>query len=196
MADSILAPFDAEVTDSVILKIGGKPGSTQIRFQFPPKITSDAKTSNWKSVFQASWEPLKYYWGSEARKVTLEAEWIATGRGLFSGPVIAAQLQAVKRYFYAATVGKGPYPLVLLTAYEIVQGPAPFRLMDYSTSFGPELVKSGGDTGSAGFYPLYSKMTLSLELATTVSGTPGEGVVVKKPKIKVGDLKPLQPKWI
>lgn len=186
MADSILAPFDSQVANSVILRVGGK----RIQFQFPPRITSDGKSSNWKSIFQASWEPLKIYWGSEARKLSFEAEWIATGSGVFTPQGIAEQMRTVKEYFYSAQVGRGPYPLVKLKAYEIVPSEAPFRLMDFSDSLGETLVRSGG-----AIFPLYSKMTLSLELATNISGKPAEGVDVKKPKITVKGLQAIQPLW-
>ena len=185
MADEKLTQFDEDITESVFLSVEGR----QIIFQFPPRITSDSKSANWKSIFQASWEPLKIYWGSEARKLSFEAEWIATSN-VFTPTFIAEQMRAVKEYFYAARVGKGPYPLVFLEAYEIVPSEAPFRLMDFSESFGETFVRSGG-----AIHPLYSKMSLGLELATNISGKPAKEVNVEKPKVKVGKLPQIRPEW-
>lgn len=191
-ADGILAPFDAQVANSVSMVLLGVQsetgrGDVSVKFQFPPRVTADSKTSNWKSVFQASWEPLKYYWGSESRAITVEAEWMASG-SVWTPQAIATQLRDIRGYFYAAKVG-GDYPQVRLQIYDIVPSSAPFRLMDFGVSYGDAI------KGGAGIFPLYSKGSFKLELATQIKGKPIPNVEVKQPKITVGRLPPIQPEW-
>jgi hypothetical protein len=183
-ADSILGQFDQNVTNNVQMTIVGQP----VKFQFPPRVTSDTKTSNWKTIWFPSWEPIKYYWGSEARAITMEAEWMASG-SVWTPSAISKQLQDIRAYFYDAKVG-GDYPLVRLKIYDIVPSSAPFRLMDFGVSYG-DAIKGGN-----GIFPLYSKGTFKLELATQVAGKPVPGgASVDKPKVKVGSLPPIQPEW-
>ena len=69
--DAVLTEFDKTVTKSVQMIIFGQKGrvvnefqlssanvtkadSYEVKFQFPPKIVSDSKTSNWKPIFRES----------------------------------------------------------------------------------------------------------------------------------------------
>jgi hypothetical protein len=187
-ADSILSPFDRSVANGVQMKIAGE----DIKFQFPPKVTGDSKNSNWETIWFPSWEPIKYYWGSEARVITVEAEWMATG-SVWTPRAIAGQMRKIREYFYGAKVGGSVYPLVKLKIYDIVPSLANFRMMDFSVSFGD------GIAGGAGLFPIYSKGTFKLELATKVTGkvkgTNGEDIDVKEPKVNVANLDPIQPDW-
>ena len=42
--------FDAQLGRKVFLEIKESSDKTRIKFQFPPKITSDSKSAQWKEV--------------------------------------------------------------------------------------------------------------------------------------------------
>ena len=171
--DSILTDFDRDVTNDVEMIIlnndpNGQKG-TRVKFQFPPKVISEQKRANFITVpYTAGWEPIKWYIYSEARALTLEAEWIATGDSAnnFSAGAIAEMMRDIKRYFYQASPKGKTYPAVRLKIWEIVPKAAFFRLHGLTINFGPEITK---DANANVFYPLYSKATFNLELVTNLS---------------------------
>jgi len=188
MPDSSLTSFDSQLAGGGFFRVPDRDGNmVEIPFQFPPRIVSETKSSNWTTDNQAGFEPIKYYMGSGARVINLEAEYFATDDqdGDFSPSGIAASMRSVKEYFYAANVWEGfskQYPIVELAAYQIIPfadknkgSAAQFRLMDANITYGPEFVAdpsegiSGGEDGvaiSKFAYPIYTKMALSLELVT------------------------------
>lgn len=184
-----LAKYDNDLSRKVILTVSGTP----VYFQFPPKITSENKSSGWNSVDLMSWEPLKIYSGSSARSLSLEAEYIV-GVGGWSGKEIAQTLRILKYYFYNAKVGFGEsttYAVVQLQAYEIIPEKANFRMMDFSVEYGNDSIVTIGDKG----YPLYSKFHATLELVTQLKfQAGGEGAPSDPGKEKaIINAKPLQP---
>lgn len=171
-----LADVDVFLKDDVLLKIQGEGGGpfTRIPFQFPPRITSDVKTANWKEAFQASYEPLAIWMGSEARTIRLEAEYIVSSR--FTAQRISILMHAVKAYFY--NNAKNIFPKVKLSIYEIVGitgGIATFRAKSVSITYGDGIIQDG-----AFAFPLYSKF--SMELALTTQQRPlGEDDIEQQP---------------
>ena len=168
MPEPSLAEFDRNAAESVELFID--QSGRRIPFQFPPRVTSDTKVSKWFSTDLKAYEPLKIFDGSEARKFTLEFEYIATGEGEFSPSGIANILRSIKSYGYI-TVSEaiGNYPTVSPVIYDILPTGggrrANCRLMNISITHGPEVVKEGNV-----FFHLYTKVNLELELVTKIGG--------------------------
>lgn len=196
-----LTNFDFQLAGSVIFRIRGRGGGLfDVPFQFPPKITNETKTSNWDEQNIASFEPLKIYMGSGPRALTFEAEYIATDDpsiGDFTPSNIASILRSVKEYYYAASVSeqtRTAYPAVDLQIYQIVPELASFRMMDLSLSYGEQLVVESqanefAPVDGTEAFPLYSKMTVRLELVTRGSFTD------KEAKLETSPLKLMKEVW-
>lgn len=58
---------------------GGYFNGGNIPFQFPPRIKSDSKSGNWQEIDVFTYEPQVIFWGANARKITLEITYVATG---------------------------------------------------------------------------------------------------------------------
>lgn len=117
-----LAESDKFITESVRVifprepKLAGGEGDIgdfldiPFPFQFPPRVTTDSKTANWDEHDKITYEPIAIYRGSQARKLTIEAEYILTGSNVgtgssspinrWGGEEIARLVQAAKSYFY------------------------------------------------------------------------------------------------
>lgn len=79
----------------------------KIKFQYPPRLVSDNKTSNWKeSKKSLAWEPIAFWESSQARKVTIEITYIVTG-GEWSTNNIANITREFKRIHYGNLGGEG-----------------------------------------------------------------------------------------
>ena len=213
--DSGLSEFDRSVLEKfemVILNPKATEG-TKIPFQFPPKVVADQKQAIFNvTAFPAGWEPIKVYYGSEARVLTVEAEWISTddpSKGNnYTAENIAQIFRDIRQYYYQATIGVGgagggknsTYPTVRVRAYEIVPTAAFFRLMSFNVAYGPEMASSAED---GQVLPVYAKTTFSLELVTTNTADDETAKQIGKPNrdkdknrlLKVGPLVPLKLKW-
>lgn len=159
MPDSSLAPFDKKLADKIFFL---NMTDERIIFQFVPKIVNESNGTEWEIKNQGSFQPIKYIKTGSGRKLTMEWEYIATD-GVFTPSKIAAQIRKTKVNFYEFTVGS--YPAYRLSYGELT-GPRPayFRGMDINITYSPELVLNG-DT----VFPLHTKISLGLELATNGS---------------------------
>ena len=99
MPDTSLTDFDRRLAEMPRLTIGAASAGNIIPFQFPPRVTADVKSSKWDVQDVRSYEPLKWYAGSEARAMTMEFEYIATD-SFFTPMVIGNITKGIKEYFY------------------------------------------------------------------------------------------------
>lgn len=184
--DSSLRPFDQEIVGSVRIIVSDIP----IEFQFPPRIKADSKASIWKSFDVASFEPVKWYWGSEARKLGLSWEYISTSN-IFTPKKIKKIIGEIKRYFYEAHAVRnaGKYPVVeIAKLYNLIEGPAQFRLHELNMEYSDELFR-----GEGGVWPIHTTVTMQLELATkiigkgAVSGAGGVGAKIDATNLSTKD---------
>ena len=192
MADSTLTTHDKRLAESAqLINVLTKK---RIPFQFPPRITSETKSTNWQEKNQRSFEPVKVYDGSTARAITLEFEYIATGSDEFSAQKIARYLRELKEYYYKAVVS-GPeekqYPTFQVGIYDIVPSSitkAHFRLHNLTINYSSEIISFSAERSLVSF-PLHTSVTLGLELVTNLSF---EGT---EPKEKVSPLEAMKPEW-
>lgn len=181
MPDSSLTSFDASLADACEMTVleGGK-----VKFQFAPRITNESNSSLWLEKDTWSIEPLRIHRGSSGRKLNMEWEYVATDT-VFTGSAIASEIRKLKTYFFEFK--RARYPVVEVKYTHVIPKKTPFRMRDLQVTYGPELVESGGDN-----YPLYSKVAIQLELATTVAGK-AQG---QKDKVVVPPLvKSVVPEW-
>lgn len=158
MPDLVLCEFDNNLTESAMMWVDLDGERDRIYFQFPPKIVTDTNTSSWLEADVWSIEPLRIHSGSQGRRIGVEWEYIATD-SVFTGKKIAENIRILKRYFFEFT--REYYPVIWFKYSHIVPVETQFRLRDFASSFGPEIVKDGKD-----YYPLYAKVNVTLELAT------------------------------
>lgn len=95
-----------------------------VEFQFPPVVKGDTKSANWQTEDQASFEPVAIFRGSNARKLSLQWEYVVVSRtnsGTLKWTIdrITKSLRNLKSYFYI-TVQEGiaTFPLVQLKLFE------------------------------------------------------------------------------
>ena len=189
MADSSLITFDKQLIQGIVFRVflDGK----KINFQFAPKIVSDANTSAWDEHDIWSIELLRIHKGSVGRRIVMEWEYVATD-SKFTGSYIATELRKLKTYFFA--FDENTYPVIEMKYTHIVPVITYFRLRDLNIQHSPELVKQG-DTS----YPLHTKVSCTLELATSARGpTSAKGKKSHKEQDKV-DVPPInqavKPEW-
>lgn len=108
----------------------------RVRLQFPPRVTSDGKSSNWMEFDIASYEPLAVWRGSSARSITVEFDYVVDGSSnhehgvVWDIETIASQLRLLKSYFYVTLdANQATFPLVKLVMYDY----APLSGFDIST---------------------------------------------------------------
>lgn len=158
MGDSSLVPFDREIADEVVFKV---LQDKQIDFQFPPKIISDTNSASFEEKDIWSIEFLRIHKGSVGRRIQFKWEYVATD-SKFNGPFIARTLRDLKSYFFEFQ--RVEYPVIEVDYTEIVPTVTYFRLRDVNIQHGDELVRNGGRP-----YPLHTKVSATLELATSLN---------------------------
>ena len=122
----------------------------------------DSKSANFTEKNAQSYEPFKIYAGSSPRALSLEFQWVAGGQ--FPPTTIQQTLSNVKSYFYTGYLGSGvlTYPAVIITRlYALIDTETSWRMTNLDIAFSEELIQIGGQ-----YFPLHSKMTMSLESAT------------------------------
>lgn len=184
MADSSLAPVDRQMAVRPSLSVYG----TKVQFQFPPKITSESNNWNVKlSKDLQSYGPLKVLAGMGGRTINVEWEYIATDK-IFNGAFIAATLRNLKKYFYefraAGSKQNAVHPVVSFQYGAIVPSAVNFRMMNMTITYGIELVIQNSD-----LFPLYTKVAIVLEMATTL------GISSGPDKLLVPDLRKVDKQW-
>lgn len=145
--------------------------STEVPIQFPVRIKSKNKTSNWVIKEKASYEPEVVFKGADATKITLEIKYLVTG-GKWGIETIAKSVHTIMGYFYR-TVQEGSQgaPLVQLILYEVCPDKpeiSTWRMDDASMAYSDELVKQG-----ALVYPQLITATLSLSMLTRIGDSTG-----------------------
>jgi len=196
MADSSLTVFDKKLVDSAEMLIFNNPDE-DIAFQFPPRITSDTNSSAWEEIDAWSIEMIRIHKGSVGRRINVEWEYIATD-SFFTPKNISYYLRTLKQYFFKFE--RGVYPIVMFRYGYQVPMETFFRLRDLNITHGPEYIIGDNINGADKIpYPLYTKVNVTLELAT--NGEAGETAVNSATKgsdvekIKQPPLRKVPPEW-
>lgn len=152
-----------------------------IEFQFPPLISSSAKTSNWSDEGHATvaWEPITVWKGAAAKKVNFKAIYIVTG-GTWNAEKIDGILKEFSRVHYGQAGGEdqasaiGSIPNYRVNIYNTVIGRgAQFKIKDVSIEYSDTLVvdrsvnTQGQRTNKV--YPLKSTLTWTGDLVTRIN---------------------------
>jgi hypothetical protein len=167
MSQSQLTSFDQKLLDSAEMRVQPKAGVSKIvKFQFPPKITSESNSAGWKPEDTQGYQPIQIHTGSSGRAIEVEWEYIATDN-VFTPEFIALQLRNLKTYFFEFKFGGvGTYmPVIAFKYTAIMPSEIKCRVTNASITYGPELVMQGGK-----YYPLYSKAAVSLVMHTQGAG--------------------------
>jgi len=148
-----------------------------VNFQFPPRITGDNKRAEWKEIPVASYEPLAFWMGADARKITMQFEYIVTSRsGSWTITAINGELLKLKSYFYNTVVdGLRQYPLVKLSLYDYSPKPesnterlGTWRMFDID-------IKPDGPILLDGSHSFHLKHTVTTNLAlVTANNSPSK----------------------
>ncbi len=178
--DSSLCDFDRGLVESAtLIVLALTPEQKNVEFQFPPKIVGESNASNWNETSDVmSIERVKYMMGAQGRRLDVEWEHIATDN-VWTPDKIFTQLNNLKSYFYEFS--KNGYPIISFKYTKILDsdGGVPFRMKDFNISNGPEYIK-----GAGGYFPLYSKVKIGIELVTTLASAEDVNKKVKMPQLK------------
>lgn len=180
--DSILCPFDAKALQSVSMTVLGTP----IAFQFLPKINTETNSVPFKENAQglASIHPVRTYVGAGGRQIQTSFEYIATGN-VWTPKIIAIELRKIKTYFYKPE-GYTKAPLVTYQHGEQLPIPTDFYMLNINITHGDNYVAPTGE-----LFPLYTKVEMSLALATSQKLAGGKG----ERKEDAQGLKDCPPAW-
>ena len=179
-----LTRYDSLTLGEIRMKIQGEPvsgfpdGNNTIEFQFPPKIVTDGKTTKWHTSWaDYAWEPVKHWKGNGARAITLKAEYVVTG-DTWNIDKISKMMKRYKSYFYS-TIKGGVLPVFEIKMYrqapESGRDPA-FRGMSIDIRPGEEYIVQNDQR-----YPLYTEVSLNLELVTNIEKEDGSKFKFKLP---------------
>lgn len=97
--------FDLSLISRVELR---QSGQAPVKFQFPPKITSDSRKGEWKEGSLRGFEPVATFDKSGPREMTLTFTYIVDGWKWTTG-VISDQVMDLRRYFARVRENKSDY---------------------------------------------------------------------------------------
>jgi len=180
-----LTKNDQSIIDSVVFEYSKEPppvsgfgegsdSSNKIEFQFPPKVLSDTKSSNWEHEPFFTFEPVSIYVGSEPRAIQIQAEYIITNSGGWTVDKVINMTHRAKSYFYrgfksAGSTNFNKLPVVFLTIYGHAFGGNPkssWRVMGINISHGEEIFSD--PIGNKLKFPIYTKIIWDLKLITKI----------------------------
>lgn len=190
----IITDIDQELARNAVLRLDSStqdllvagpvtiPGKSagEIPFQFPPRISSDGKDNDWFVAYHKfAWEPIKFWQGSSARKISIKAVYVITNAKsndvLWDAENVAAVTRAYKQYFYGLPKND-LFPAFEIDIYD--QVPASGRLSKWratsvSINPGDEIIRFNGS-----IFPLRTEVDITLEHATKIQKdeTPALGV--------------------
>jgi hypothetical protein len=171
--------FDTELCDSILLVLngGGRPGNVdkegkqreglRVKFQFPPKITTDSRKGEWdESSFQGS-EQIALYTKSGPREITLIFTYIVDG-GKWTTYEISNQVYQLRRYF-SNYRGDNGFIRDLAVRFRMWyfggKDPMSFRIKGVDVKHSETLVAPNGDVSKA--YALRTDVTVDLRMWIT-----------------------------
>lgn len=137
-----------------------------VKFQFPPKIVQEGNKSEWELQDLWAIEPLKIHKGSQGRALTMEWEYVCTD-STWNGRTIAMICRNLRAYFF--DFKRAIYPVAEIYYPPIIPLPINFRIMSADFTYSPEIIVQGSD-----IYPLHTKVSVGLELATRINSTTGD----------------------
>jgi hypothetical protein len=150
-------------------------GSNTIPIQFPPRITNDTKSRQWKEAHNAaSWEEIVTFSTATAREIGIQLTYVVTG-GEWSARKIASTVRDLRSYFYATVNSGDIVPVYIIQMYDMVP-PSPrtggirqtFRGKSISVKPSDTLIRDTSE-GEPVIYPLKVEVNLSLALITQIN---------------------------
>lgn len=145
---------------------------------FPPIVTKDSKSAQWKELPSGGFEPFKYYTQSQSRQLGLEFQWVTGGHSTSDPIKLHETLSRIKAYFYGAYYGgsKNRYPVVkIVKLYGLIDDTskngknAAFRMINVDINYSKEMTKVNEI-----WYPLHVKLSMNLESASQIKGSESE----------------------
>ena len=139
-------------------------------FQFPPKIKGDSKSGNWQEIDVKEWEPQIIFWGANARNISLEMTYVATGHTSNDGVTwntenISKIIKDLRGILYSSQEG-AELPVWELSLYQHLPdsgGASTWRTISVSERPGDSLISIDGKV-----YAFRTDITLELQMVTQV----------------------------
>jgi len=157
------------------------PSRGRIELQFPPRILSNSKASRWKEEDVTSYEPIAFWMGSSATKLSIELKYVLTG-GPWGADKISKTVHTIMGYFYRPVQGKQKVapPLIQLILYETapaITKMSTWRLDQASVSHSDELIL---DLTKA--YPQITTIKMDLQMVTKIGADASDAESVRQLK--------------
>ena len=197
----MLSPIDISLASSAYLEFfgaGSNLSAGRVKFQFPPRITSDGKDIDWAEGPLRGGEPLAYFKTSGARKIRLEWTYMVgeTGAGGERGSAkywttedVAKEVSGVRWYFHniglsddvteniAAGTGAGGADASLIVKFGLwrhgeVNVPFTARMLAVDIKYGKTLFAPLGTPAYT--YPLRTDIGVDLRLWTNSRDAEGD----------------------
>ena len=157
------------------------PSRGRVLLQFPPRIKGNSKQSRWKEEDVTSYEPVAFWIGSSATKLSIELKYVVTG-GDWGVDKIAKTVHTIMGYFYRPVQGKQKVspPLIQLILYEIapaISKMSTWRMDSASVDQSDELILDLGKT-----YPQVTTIKMDLQMVTKIGADASDGDSVRQLK--------------
>jgi len=161
--------YDSDAASSFYLDVAG----AVIDLQFPPKIMSENKRTQWQEDMQMGVEEFATYRGSWAKQLQIELNFVVWGK--WTQEKIRTTIRDVKKILYTPG-GESTYgpklPFITIGGWKVIPGAGgvkqKFRLMGVNIVYSREYVGSGND-----YWPLHTKLDMTCKLLTVVGAISG-----------------------
>ena len=161
---SIAIDPDAELLGLGFDKKKGGKKIIDIKFQFPPKITSDSKSSDWTTRGRIAYEPIVTWNGANPRKVAIKMTYVVAG-GEWTAERIRGITREFKRINYGIPGLKKSMAVMVIKIYGsdgIIGDGGKFRVSDVSVQYSESTVKASNSLA----WPMITEITVQCELVT------------------------------
>lgn len=157
--------------------ISGFEDGQEVFFQFPPKITSDNKSANWKNIpVPLAYEPIVMWEGNDTRKISIKWEYVVTNSTTngktWNINTISKMSRTIKSYFYTGGLVPNLLPVFKLALYNNVptlnSQESTWRGMNISIKPGKSIIVENNQACS-----IKTEFDLSLEMITNINKPTG-----------------------
>lgn len=133
---------DIALSQIAILSINDEKGNPRnIKFQWPPKVSSDNRKGQWTITNMSTTEPAASYYASSARSINLNWTYVVDG-GLWNIKSVSEEVKFLRGYFARIRSDIDRRQMIIKCKFWMIGGskPTTARIMDINIKHGDTLV--------------------------------------------------------
>lgn len=161
-----LIAVEYKIIEKFEIEIAG----SKIKFQFPPKVSTDTRTATWEEHDAAGTEEIAIFMGSRERIFQIEWTYIVGAvDGTWGIEKVSGECSKARNYFFGAVTDatNGPVAKVKLASHGDPDKPMTMRLSDLNIKHGTAYVFEDGKS-----YPLRTDIAMTAKIFTQKAPAP------------------------